>query len=252
MCVYSRATSAASAATSVTAATSTSAVAATSGTLARTCQHFGYLLIGGRARINHMTHKVKVLSGGEKGRLALAILALQGANLLLLDEPMNHLDIDSQELLQSVLKSFEGTIILVSHDRYLIDAVGTQIWEVIPEKQTLSVYKGTYSQYKEYKKQLTAPEVKTAEKIKNEKNNEAEKKKLSNGVIWKLTRQREELEAKISLLEEETAELSDKINSASLSFEEMTSAGVLYNKKQRELDDLFEQWSEIESKLNEG
>ena len=196
--------------------------------------------------------KVKVLSGGEKGRLALAILALQGANLLLLDEPMNHLDIDSQELLQSVLKSFEGTIILVSHDRYLIDAVGTQIWEVIPEKQTLSVYKGTYSQYKEYKKQLTAPEVKTAEKIKNEKNNEAEKKKLSNGVIWKLTRQREELEAKISLLEEETAELSDKINSASLSFEEMTSAGVLYNKKQRELDDLFEQWSEIESKLNEG
>ena len=196
--------------------------------------------------------KVKVLSGGEKGRLALAILALQGANLLLLDEPMNHLDIDSQELLQSVLKSFEGTIILVSHDRYLIDAVGTQIWEVIPEKQILSVFKGTYSQYKEYKKQLTAPEVKIAEKIKNEKNNEAEKKKLSNGVIWKLTRQREELEAKISLLEEETAKLSDKINSASLSFEEMTSAGVLYNKKQRELDDLFEQWSEIESKLNEG
>jgi ATP-binding cassette subfamily F protein 3 len=196
--------------------------------------------------------KVKVLSGGEKGRLALAILALQGANLLLLDEPMNHLDIDSQELLQSVLKSFEGTIILVSHDRYLIDAVGTQIWEVIPEKQTLSVYKGTYSQYKEYKKQLAVPEVKTAEKIKNENKNEADKKKLSNGVIWKLTRQREELEAKISLLEEETAELSDKINSASLSFEEMTSAGVLYNKKQRELDDLFEQWSEIESKLNEG
>ena len=196
--------------------------------------------------------KVKVLSGGEKGRLALAILALQGANLLLLDEPMNHLDIDSQELLQSVLKSFEGTIILVSHDRYLIDAVGTQIWEVIPEKQTLNVYKGTYSQYKEYKKQLTAPEIKKEEKQKNEKPIESEKKKLSNGVIWKLTRQREELEAKISVLEKETAELSDQINSASLSFEDMTSAGVLYNKKQQELDELFEQWSEIETKLNEG
>ncbi len=196
--------------------------------------------------------KVKVLSGGEKGRLALAILALQGANLLLLDEPMNHLDIDSQELLQSVLKNFEGTIILVSHDRYLIDAVGTQIWEVMPEKQTLNVYKGTYSQYKEYKKQLSAPEIKKEEKQKNEKPIESEKKKLSNGVIWKLTRQREELEAKISVLEKETAELSDQINSASLSFEDMTSAGVLYNKKQQELDELFEQWSEIETKLNEG
>ena len=196
--------------------------------------------------------KVKVLSGGEKGRLALAILALQGANLLLLDEPMNHLDIDSQELLQSVLKSFEGTIILVSHDRYLIDAVGTQIWEVMPEKQTLNVYKGTYSQYKEYKKQLSAPEIKKEEKQKNEKPIESEKKKLSNGMIWKLTRQREELEAKISVLEKETAEISDQINSASLSFEDMTSAGVLYNKKQQELDELFEQWSEIETKLNEG
>ena len=196
--------------------------------------------------------KVKVLSGGEKGRLALAILALQGANLLLLDEPMNHLDIDSQELLQSVLKSFEGTIILVSHDRYLIDAVGTQIWEVMPEKQTLDVYQGTYSQYKEYKKQLTAPVVKMAEKQKSVQTDENKTKKLSNGMIWKLNRQREELEEKIAVLEKETAELSEKINSATLSFDEMTSAGVLYNKKQQELDELFEQWSEIETKLSEG
>ena len=196
--------------------------------------------------------KVKVLSGGEKGRLALAILALQGANLLLLDEPMNHLDIDSQELLQSVLKSFEGTIILVSHDRYLIDAVGTQIWEVMPEKQTLNVYQGTYSQYKEYKKQLSAPAIKETEKQKTVQTDENKTKKLSNGMIWKLNRQRDELEAKIALLEKETTELSEKINSATLSFEDMTSAGVLYNKKQQELDELFEQWSEIETKLSEG
>ena len=195
--------------------------------------------------------KVKVLSGGEKGRLSLAILALQGANLLLLDEPMNHLDIDSQELLQSVLKAYEGTIILVSHDRYLIDAVGTQIWEVMPDQHTLSVYSGTYSQYKEYKKQLTAPAPKSAEKIKTDKNEEPEKKKLSNGMIWKLTKQREELEAKIAALEKESAELSEKMNSSVLSYEEMTSAGLLYNKKQQELDDLFEQWSDIELKLNE-
>ena len=165
---------------------------------------------------------------------------------------MNHLDIDAQELLQSVLKGFEGTIILVSHDRYLIDAVGTQIWEVMPEKQTLFVYNGTYSQYKEYKKQLSAPDVKAVEKSKVIEAEAPEKKKLSNGMIWKLTRQREELEGKISVLEKEVSELSEKMNSAALSYEDMTSAGVLYNKKQQELDELFEQWSEIEEKLNEG
>ena len=195
--------------------------------------------------------KVKVLSGGEKGRLSLAILALQGANLLLLDEPMNHLDIDSQELLQSVLKGYAGTIILVSHDRYLIDAVGTQIWEVMPDQRTLSVYSGTYSQYKEYKKQLTAPAVKPAEKTKTEKSVTEDKNKLSKGMIWKLTKQREELEEKIGVLENELSQLSEKMNSAALSFEEMTSAGLLYNKKQQELDELFDQWSDIEQKLNE-
>jgi ATP-binding cassette subfamily F protein 3 len=70
------------------------------------------------------------LSGGERGRLALAILAMQGANLLLLDEPTNHLDIQSQETLQDVLEAFEGTILMVSHDRYLVDKLATHLWEV--------------------------------------------------------------------------------------------------------------------------
>ena len=77
---------------------------------------------------------VSLLSGGERGRLALAKLALSGANLLLLDEPTNHLDLPSQEVLQSVLADFAGTILLVSHDRYLIDALATQIWEVDPQQ----------------------------------------------------------------------------------------------------------------------
>ena len=196
--------------------------------------------------------KVKVLSGGEKGRLSLAILALQGANLLLLDEPMNHLDIDSQELLQSVMKSYEGTIILVSHDRYLIDAVGTQIWEVMPADHQLQVYSGTYSQYRDWKKQRAQNEVKTAERARPAAAETREQNKLSSGMIRKLTRQREELETRISGLEQELAGLSEKMNSASLTYEEITEAGVLYNKKQQEMDELFEQWSDIETKLNEN
>jgi ATP-binding cassette subfamily F protein 3 len=88
---------------------------------------------------------VDTLSGGERGRVALAKLALGGANLLLLDEPTNHLDIDSQEILQAVLESFDGTILLVSHDRYLIDALATQIWAAEPG--ALAVFQGGYKQY---------------------------------------------------------------------------------------------------------
>ncbi len=89
--------------------------------------------------------KVAVLSGGERGRVALAKLALEGANLLLLDEPTNHLDIPAQEILQAVLADFPGTILLVSHDRYLIDGLATQIWSV--EDGALEVFKGSWSEY---------------------------------------------------------------------------------------------------------
>jgi ATP-binding cassette subfamily F protein 3 len=88
---------------------------------------------------------VATLSGGERGRLALAKLALAGANFLLMDEPTNHLDIPSQEILQDVLAAFDGTILLVSHDRYLIDALATQIWDVQPGGMT--VFEGTYQEY---------------------------------------------------------------------------------------------------------
>ncbi len=88
---------------------------------------------------------VDALSGGQKRRLALALLALRGANLLLLDEPTNHLDLDAQEELQAALERFEGTVILVSHDRYLIEALATQVWSV--EGKDLWVTHGGYGDY---------------------------------------------------------------------------------------------------------
>ncbi len=104
---------------------------------------------------------VDVLSGGERGRLALARLALQGANLLLLDEPTNHLDLPSQEILQRVLTEFGGTILLVSHDRYLIDAMASQVWEVVPNERRLRTFKGTYSEYRTFLQQGQVVPVKT-------------------------------------------------------------------------------------------
>ena len=92
--------------------------------------------------------KVQTLSGGERGRLALAKLALTDANLLLLDEPTNHLDLPTQEVLQNALADYPGTILLVTHDRYLIDALASQIWEMDPSASALKVFTGTYSEYK--------------------------------------------------------------------------------------------------------
>lgn len=89
--------------------------------------------------------RVGDLSGGERGRLALGLLALEGANFLLLDEPTNHLDIPSQEMLQDVLEAYSGTILLVSHDRYLVDRLARQIWSI--EDGELRVYPATYQDY---------------------------------------------------------------------------------------------------------
>jgi ATP-binding cassette subfamily F protein 3 len=88
---------------------------------------------------------VAALSGGERARLALAILSMEGANLLLLDEPTNHLDIPAREVLQEVLSSYDGTILLVSHDRYLIDQLATQIWEL--REGWLQIFIGRYGQF---------------------------------------------------------------------------------------------------------
>jgi ATP-binding cassette subfamily F protein 3 len=90
---------------------------------------------------------ISALSGGQRSRVALARLTLEGANFLLLDEPTNHLDIPSQEILEEVLGAFAGTVLLVTHDRYLVDAVATQVWMVDAERQELRAYPGNYSAY---------------------------------------------------------------------------------------------------------
>ena len=88
---------------------------------------------------------IRGLSGGERARLALAILQLKGANLLVLDEPTNHLDIAAQEELQAALENYDGTILLVSHDRYFISKMATQIWSIAHGR--LNVFRGTYAEW---------------------------------------------------------------------------------------------------------
>lgn len=90
--------------------------------------------------------QIKCLSGGERARVALAELILQELNLLLLDEPTNHLDLPSKEVITKVFKEYKGTIILVSHDRYILNEVCSHIWEVKDGK--LNSYIGNYDDYR--------------------------------------------------------------------------------------------------------
>ena len=92
--------------------------------------------------------KIKVLSGGEKARVALAKTILDKANFLLLDEPTNHLDIQSVNVLVDVLNRYEGTYIVVSHDRYFLSRIANKIWYI--ENHILKEYPGTYAEYDEW------------------------------------------------------------------------------------------------------
>jgi ATP-binding cassette, subfamily F, member 3 len=96
-------------------------------------------------RADDVFKTVGALSGGERAKLALAIMALEGANFLLLDEPTNHLDIQAQEILQEVLEAFDGTILLVTHDRYLVNRLATQIWSL--DDGHLRIFRGNYREF---------------------------------------------------------------------------------------------------------
>ena len=96
-------------------------------------------------RADEVFKPVGVLSGGERGRLAFAVLALQEANFLLLDEPTNHLDLPAQEVLQAVLEQYDGTILLVSHDRYLVAQLATEVWSL--QGGYLTAFAGGYEAF---------------------------------------------------------------------------------------------------------
>jgi ATP-binding cassette subfamily F protein 3 len=197
--------------------------------------------------------KVGMLSGGERGRLALAKLALQDTNLLLLDEPTNHLDIPSQEVLESVLEDYQGTILLVSHDRYLVDALATQIWEIqtsevfkTSEVSTLLTFKGTYSELraereqKEYEAfmaaQKSADPGSGAQKVKGHRSNVSAKEER------KRIAQLQQLENKIAELEGQLAQIGRQLENPPADAGEVVKLSREYESTQKEMDAKLAEW----------
>ncbi len=196
---------------------------------------------------------VSMLSGGERGRLALAKLALLDTNLLLLDEPTNHLDIPSQEVLQSVLDAYPGTILLVTHDRYLVDALATQIWEIDPEESHLTVFKGTYSQMKEERDKAAArlaaqQAAVTARRTSAAHEAEIDARRTRNAQTREERRriaQMQELENRIAALESRLADLSSALENPPPNSAEVTRLGTEYTRVQEEMDEQLAQWDRL-------
>ena len=186
---------------------------------------------------------VSTLSGGERGRLALAKLALSQANLLLLDEPTNHLDIPSQEVLQGVLAEFKGTILLVSHDRYLIDALATQLWDIDQETHGLRIFKGTYTEYHsqlEIEQLAAVAETEIVEPV-------SKPRSITPSGLTEHQRQVrfEELETRIAYLERDLADISMQLEDPPEDAEKVQHLGEEYVEIQNEINALLDEWEQL-------
>lgn len=155
---------------------------------------------------------VGALSGGERSRLALARLALQGANFLVLDEPTTHLDIPSREVLEGVLAEFGGAVLLVSHDRYLVDRLASQVWWA--KGGTLETFSGTYGEFLAQREEARKAAREEAPHRERKETASARRKERSERA--RLEEAAARLEAQVLALEEERTRVDAALAAASL------------------------------------
>ena len=197
---------------------------------------------------------VGMLSGGERARLLLAKLSMEKNNFLVLDEPTNHLDIDSKEVLENALIDFEGTLLFVSHDRYFINRVATQVLELSEEGSTL--YLGDYDYYLEKKAELellaaaAAAEEKGAGAVATETPvvNDYQAQKANQKELRKLTRRIEELEGLIEEADSQLAELTEQM-SATNDASELMSLQAQVDELTAQQEAYMLEWEELSEQV---
>lgn len=186
---------------------------------------------------------VRVLSGGERNRLALAKMLLQPFNVLVMDEPTNHLDIKSKNVLKQALQNFDGTLVLVSHDRDFLQGLTNKVYEF--KDQKIKEYLGDIDYYLEQRRVNDFRAIEKKEKIFiskqqpkfNKNNDQTLKKKLNN------------IESKISKLEKEISNIDNDLLNNYENTISQPNFFLNYEKKKNELDSLMEKWEKITSSI---
>lgn len=204
----------------------------------------GAFMFGGEAS----DKKVQVLSGGERSRLAMIRLLLEPVNLLILDEPTNHLDMRSKDVLKEAIKSFDGTVIIVSHDREFLDGLVTKVYEFANKK--VREHLGGIYDFLQYKKMDSLKELEISNSLKAavQNTNKAdsdnklsyEARKEQSRKIRKAEKAVEEIELIISNFEEELAAMDKQLELPE--FASDSDFIILYQKKQRELEHKMYEW----------
>jgi ATP-binding cassette, subfamily F, member 3 len=203
--------------------------------------------------------KIKVLSGGEKSRVALAKTLISEANFLLLDEPTNHLDMQSVNILIQALQQYEGSYLIVSHDRYFVREVANKIWYI--ENNEIKVYPGTYDEFewwwqKNEKDNIDAQPSKQAkqqqEKPKNNGQDNGEWKELQNQ-LKKANKELEELEAKVAKYEAEKAKLEKELAKPEIfgNPDQLEEVNRIYERNNISLAKATQEWEEQAMKVDE-
>lgn len=198
--------------------------------------------------------KIAVLSGGERSRVALAKCMITPSNLLFLDEPTNHLDISSRDVLMDALAEYPGSLVMVTHDRYMMDQLATSIWEM--ENGKVTIYPGSYSEYrrkKEAQSKIVAP-TKSAKPLmpKNGSTTSAATATLAAVTKsagpkktnhWKL----EALEKKIDTLEKELSSLSHQMADPEIysDYQKLSQLQAQFDERRSQCDELTSLWEEM-------
>lgn len=189
---------------------------------------------------------VEKLSGGEKKRLHLMKVLMQNPNFLILDEPTNDLDIDTLNVLEEFLENFPGVLILVSHDRYLLDKMSEQLF-IMEGNGEVNIYNGNYSEYRLSLEQLKEKTEKKAAAAVSTPAVKENTKKLS----YKEQKELEESEAKIAKLEDKIVSLTSALSDIdSSNYKEIENVSAEIQSLNNELDQVMERWLELSEKNN--
>ena len=207
--------------------------------------------------------KIKVLSGGEKSRVALAKTLISESNFLILDEPTNHLDMQSVNILIQALQQFKGTFVIVSHDRYFISEVANKIWYI--QDQEIKEYPGTYEEYQYWQNKQEAQKAGNSQdnqkkevvkkepvtKIAKDENKEA--RRLLENDLKKVSKELEEIEAEIEIIERKKTQQEEILSKPDIfvNADKLAEENAKYNKIVESLKKVNLKWETLVERIED-